>query len=60
MFACKLCKQDPKPVKAHIIPRRFWEPDPIEPLRMLTNIKGQHMKRSRIGIYDSTIVCEAC
>src|SRR4051812_11687024 len=27
---------------------------------MLTNIQGEFPKRSNIGVYDNTIVCQAC
>jgi len=60
MANCKLCYRDAKLVKAHIIPKSFWEIDPTQALAVLTNRAGEYPKRSRVGVYDSTIVCDSC
>jgi hypothetical protein len=59
---CKLCGENEKLIKAHIIPEGFFRP-----LRsgktmpeIHSNIKGVFPKRSPIGIYDNTILCEKC
>lgn len=60
MAACKLCSREAQLVKAHIIPKSFWEIDPKQPFSLITNTPGQYSRRSRIGVYDPTIVCETC
>ena len=58
---CKLCTNEAPLIKAHVIPRSFWEIDAAQPpLRMVTNIEGLFPKRIPIGVYDQTIVCEPC
>ena len=62
---CNLCLQDKKLIKAHIIPRAFFEyMRPLEsknvPFDVLTNIEGKRNSISRIGIYDSNILCREC
>jgi|SRR5947209_11255436 len=60
MAGCKLCGREAQLVKAHIIPKSFWDIDPKHAFSMLTNTPGQFPRRSRIGVYDQTIVCETC
>jgi hypothetical protein len=61
MPACKLCGSEADLIKAHVIPKRFWEIDETRPRpRIVTNIKGIYPKRIPIGVYDQTIVCENC
>jgi hypothetical protein len=60
MEVCKLCDRERKLIKAHIIPKSFWEIDSYKPLTMLTNTAGEYPRRSRIGVYDNTIVCASC
>lgn len=60
MPVCKLCKLEAKLIKAHIIPRSFWGIDPADPLKIVTNIKGEPPRKSRLGVYDTTILCEKC
>jgi hypothetical protein len=60
MPSCKLCGLNAKLVKAHIIPKSFWEIQVGQPLQMLTNIQGEFPRRSNIGVYDNTIICQAC
>jgi hypothetical protein len=57
---CKLCSNEAPLIKAHIIPRSFWEIDAAHPPRIVTNINGDFPKRIPIGVYDQTIVCERC
>ena len=58
---CKLCGRQETLIKAHVIPRSFWEIDGAgPPPRMVANIKGVFPKRIPIGVYDQTIVCESC
>jgi hypothetical protein len=62
MPTCKLCREEaPSLVKAHVIPRSFYEIDPDLPApRLITNTKGVYPKKSPIGVYDETIVCAKC
>jgi hypothetical protein len=61
MSTCKLCKNEATLIKAHVIPRSFWEIDASQPApRMVTNTEGVFPKRIPIGVYDQTIVCEPC
>jgi hypothetical protein len=58
---CKLCKNEATLIKAHVIPKSFWEIDASQPTpRMVTNTEGAFPKRIPIGVYDQTIVCEPC
>ena len=58
---CKLCKNEATLIKAHVIPKSFWEIDASQPTpRMVTNTEGVFPKRIPIGVYDQTIVCEPC
>lgn len=59
---CKLCNQERSLVRAHVIPEGFFRllrngnESPI----LLTNIEGEYQRRSPIGEYDTTILCEIC
>jgi hypothetical protein len=59
---CKLCDQEKKLIKAHIIPEGFFRPLQSESraAEIHTNTIGVHPKRSPIGIYDKNILCEDC
>ena len=58
---CKLCTNEAALIKAHVIPKSFWEIEAAQPPpRMVTNIEGVFPKRIPIGVYDQTIVCERC
>ena len=59
---CKLCGKDKELVKAHIIPKAFWNlPDQAAgPLAMVSNEPGWKTTPSRIGPYDESILCESC
>lgn len=57
---CKLTGEEGEGVRAHIIPRSFYNIDPEEklPSKILTNVEGQYARRSHVGIYDSEIVTD--
>ncbi len=58
MITCKLTGNIGEGVKAHIIPKAFYEISPQEkrPHRLLSNVEGFFPKKMPVGIYDSTIV----
>ena len=61
MPICKLRQHEvPSLIDAHVIPRSFWEIEPSLPALLLTNTQNIFPKRSRIGVYDSAIVCNQC
>lgn len=59
---CKLCGENKKLIKAHIIPEGFFRPlrygSAVPEIH--SNINGVFPKRSPIGIYDKNILCEKC
>ena len=59
---CKLCGENKKLIKAHIIPAGFFRPlrsgNAVPEIH--SNINGVFPKRSPIGIYDKNILCEKC
>lgn len=59
---CHLCLQKKKLIKAHIIPESFFLPlrDGKKAPKILSNIEGEHPRRSLIGIYDTSILCSGC
>ncbi len=57
---CKFCHQDRKLVKAHVVPRSFFEINPTELPRLATDKEGTFPKRAPTGIYDTQLVCETC
>lgn len=59
---CKLCNQNKKLVKAHIIPERFFKSIKIseKPLQIYAAKAGTYPKRSHIGLYDPHILCYEC
>ena len=61
-MTCKLCDEDKKLIKSHIIPKGFFKPLNLENKSALlyTNTKGVHPKRSPIGFYDKNILCKEC
>jgi hypothetical protein len=59
---CRLCLQDKKLIKAHIIPEGFFRllrHENIAP-ELLSNTLGSFPKRMQVGTYDSTILCSEC
>lgn len=59
MGFCKLCCQNKRLVRAHIIPKAFWDTSD-EPIAMFNSRPDGRAMRSRIGPYDENILCEAC
>lgn len=60
--ACRLCLQDKKLIKAHIIPEGFFRllrHENIAP-EMHSNTPGSFPKRMLVGTYDPTILCSEC
>jgi len=62
---CKLCGQDRKLIRAHIIPEAFFkrtrsEADGDAPSMLVSSTPGSPAKRTRIGIYDQEILCDQC
>ena len=57
---CKLTRKEGTPIKAHIIPKCFFEIDPNEKgvTKVLTNSSNSFPKKVPIGIYDQSIVIE--
>jgi hypothetical protein len=62
MPICKLCHYDRRLIDAHVIPRAFWQlPGPGEgAAKILSNTTGTFPRRTRIGVYDSSILCAEC
>lgn len=62
MPICRLCQNDRTLIKAHVIPEAFlsFPPPEVGVNKILSNKAGHYPKRSRIGIYDSGILCGEC
>jgi hypothetical protein len=62
MTECKLCQQQKKLIKAHIIPEAFYELKKHGnlPLIILGEAPKGKVKKSRLGYYDENILCEEC
>ena len=58
MIVCKLTGKSGRAVKAHIVPKAFYElpPQSEGPTQLLTNTPGQFLKKIPVGIYDDAIV----
>lgn len=58
MITCKLTGNTGPPIKAHIVPKAFYELPPQEdgPYSLMSNVTGTFPKKLPTGIYDSTIV----
>ena len=58
MIVCKLTGKSGRAVKAHIVPKAFYElpPQSEGTTRLLTNTPGQFPKKIPVGIYDDAIV----
>jgi len=62
MSQCRLCEKEGKLVKAHVIPEAFFRvlrEDGNSP-QLLTSTPDHLPKRSPIGVYDESILCEVC
>lgn len=60
---CKLCGQNAKLIKAHIIPKSLYKDlrdSDGGVSKLITNTVGVHSKRIPVGLYDPQIVCEDC
>ena len=60
---CRLCNEEKPLVDAHIIPRSIYEEvkdSRDSHLVVVQNKDGTYPKKSRIGFYDSTILCSDC
>jgi hypothetical protein len=57
-----MCLHDKKLVDAHVVPRAFFEhmKSGDEFLEIRSSEKNFYPKKSYIGIYDNTILCEEC
>lgn len=53
---CLLTGIEGKGVKAHIIPRSFYDLDYLQPLEIITNSETGYNGKSFVGIYDKNIV----
>lgn len=60
MITCKLTGGKGKPIKAHIIPKAFFElpPQTEGACKLLSNTSGTFPKKVPAGIYDSTLVTQ--
>jgi hypothetical protein len=61
-MACKLCSQEKKCVKAHIIPESFFRliKRDGKPILILPDNIEKHPEKSHTGIYDENLVCIDC
>lgn len=59
---CRLCLQEKKLIKAHIIPEGFIRPLRVGSLapEMHSNSPGSYPKRMPVGPYDPSILCGDC
>jgi hypothetical protein len=59
---CRLCQQEKRLIRAHVIPRSFYpiEPTNKQPVRLITNAEGRYGRTIPIGVYDDGILCEGC
>jgi len=63
MAVCKMCGEDRKLIKAHIIPETFFtalDHPQRKQLKKFSGAKGVHPVRSQTGEYDVNLVCEDC
>ena len=60
MITCKLTGKVGAPIKAHIVPRAFYELPPQEegPLISTSNTPNTFPKKVPVGIYDDTMVTQ--
>lgn len=59
---CVGCGESRILVKSHVIPESFFRDlkRGSDYLHLLSSDKGDYPKKSRIGVYDKTILCRAC
>jgi len=58
-MTCKLCGEEKKLIKSHIIPESFYRDAYIQNQGCMVS-KNDYSKRLPIGIYDKEIVCDEC
>lgn len=59
---CRLCNQEKRLIKAHIIPAGFYRPlkaGNVIP-ELYSNVEGVFPQRSPVGIFDRNILCREC
>ena len=58
MFTCKLTGVVGRPVKAHVVPKAFYElpPQSEGPYKLISNASDTFSKKLPIGIYDDAMV----
>jgi hypothetical protein len=61
-MTCSLCNLQCKFAKSHVIPEAFWRElrDGNHVPLLISSSEGSFPKRSPIGVYDQTILCEVC
>lgn len=61
-MTCKLCLQEKKCIKAHIIPESFFRliKQNGKPILNLPDSISKYPEKSQIGIYDENLVCGDC
>jgi len=59
-ITCKLTGNFDKPVRAHIIPKSFYFIDNTlkEPLKIISSKQDSYVQKSRLGVYDKTILTD--
>lgn len=59
---CKGCNKEKTLVKAHIIPESFFRDlkNEEDHLKVVSSSGAEHVKRSRVGVYDKEILCRDC
>jgi hypothetical protein len=59
---CRFCDVGTGLIRAHVIPKGFFRVfrEAAETPRLLTNNPSEYPRRIPAGIYDETILCEAC
>ena len=61
-MTCRLCNLQHKFAKSHVIPEAFWRElrDEKDVPLLVSSSEGSFPQRVPIGVYDQTILCEAC
>lgn len=59
---CKLCGKEKKLIRAHVIPRCFFEivSSQVQSPAIISTSEGFRPLRRRIGVYDKNILCRDC
>ncbi|MBB3944724.1 hypothetical protein GGQ73_000649 [Rhizobium skierniewicense] len=55
---CKLCGEEKKLIKSHVIPKAFFPNSATT--KLLSSDKFQFPRKAPIGVYDEGILCAAC